>query len=234
MKNPNYQRSCPECGIPLFYSGDNKVAYRRWYQANKLNSKCYKCSKTGRLLSQKTKEKMSQKQTIRYSNPEEHKKTSDSVKTVFQDSYKRKNRQIIQLKRYSNPRERKKTGEAVKLAMHRPDVRKRHIAALAETKWLGKAVDRGQIELLNKWNQLGFKFEPNYQLHTDTDLFYVDGYDKKHNVVLEYDSKYHLRPSQQKKDFIRQQKIIDVLKPKKFWRYDAVTKQCKNILEKSI
>lgn len=31
---------------------------------------------------------------------------------------------------------------------------------------------------------------------------------------------------------IRQNKIIDILKPNKFWRYDAVNKQCKNVLEK--
>ena len=34
------------------------------------------------------------------------------------------------------------------------------------------------------------------------------------------------------KDLIRQNKIIDILKPNKFWRYDAVNKQCKNVLEK--
>jgi hypothetical protein len=29
---------------------------------------------------------------------------------------------------------------------------------------------------------------------------------------------------------IRQQKIIDLLHPKKFWRYDAASKQCKNVV----
>lgn len=39
------------------------------------------------------------------------------------------------------------------------------------------------------------------------------------------DTLYH------QKDIIRQNKIIGILKPKKFWRYDAVNKQYKNILE---
>ena len=29
---------------------------------------------------------------------------------------------------------------------------------------------------------------------------------------------------------LRQQKIIDILHPKKFWRYDVVNKQCKNVI----
>ncbi len=51
---------------------------------------------------------------------------------------------------------------------------------------------------------------------------------KYENVVLEYDGRYHSKPQQ--KDLLRQQKIIDILKPKKFWRYNSTTKQIKNIL----
>jgi len=115
-------------------------------------------------------------------------------------------------------------------AMHRPDVRKKHITGLHHSKWLKVRTDKGQLEMIACWNKMGFKFEPNYQVHTDTDLFYIDGYDKEHGVVLEYDSKYHNKGHQQQKDLIRQQKIIDILKPKKFWRYNAVKKQCKNVL----
>jgi hypothetical protein len=89
--------------------------------------------------------------------------------------------------------------------------------------------DKGQLELLKKWNELGFKFEPNFQIHTDTDLFYVDGYDKEHNVVLEYDAKYHIRPIQRRKDLIRQNKIIGLLNPKVFWRYNSVTNKFEDV-----
>jgi hypothetical protein len=120
---------------------------------------------------------------------------------------------------------------AVKLAMRRPDVREKHIKALAEGHWLGQMVDRGQVELLEKWNKLGFEFQPNYKLVSDGYLFFIDGYDPKRNVVLEYDSKYHHRFGQLQKDILRQQKIIDILKPKKFWRYDSVNKTFRNVLE---
>jgi hypothetical protein len=100
---------------------------------------------------------------------------------------------------------------------------------MAKTKYLGRKTDKGQLELLEKWNKLGFNFIPNYQVHTDLDLFYIDGYDKKRNVVLEYDTKYHKRLGQRKKDLVRQQKIIEILKPKKFWRYNSEDKQFKSI-----
>jgi hypothetical protein len=109
--------------------------------------------------------------------------------------------------------------------MNRPDVRKKHIDALIKSKYLGKPTDKGQIELLEKWNRLGFNFEINYQVTNNIDfLAYLDGYDKERNIVLEYDSKYHLLLHQKKKDLIRQQKIIDILNPKKFWRYNSVNK----------
>jgi len=41
----------------------------------------------------------------------------------------------------------------------------------------------------------------------------------EHNVVLEYDSKYHRKLSQKNKDLQRQQRIISILNPKKFWSW---------------
>lgn len=74
--------------------------------------------------------------------------------------------------------------------------------------------------------------EPNFQVKTDTHLFYVDGYDESKGVVLEYDSKYHTKPIQIQKDLIRQQIIIDILKPKKFWRYSSTKKTFNDVMLK--
>lgn len=119
---------------------------------------------------------------------------------------------------------------SIKKAMHRPDVRRKHLEALSKTKWLKVKTDVGQLELLEKWNRLGFRFEPNFQVRTENDLFYVDGYDPINKVVIEYDGKYHQTPWQKKKDFERQIKVIDALKPKKFWRYDATHKHFSNVM----
>jgi len=109
--------------------------------------------------------------------------------------------------------------------------RKKYLDALEKTRWIKVRTDIGQLDLIQKWNRLGFNFEPNYQIKTDTDLFYIDGYDKEKNVVLEYDSKYHNKRQQKEKDLVRQQKIIDILKPKKFWRYDSMNKMFNNITQ---
>lgn len=179
----------------------------------KLNTMCYSCRMGIRVCSPETKAKRSMIAKGRKFSLSTRKKLSSAAK-----------------RKYENPQNLKMMADAVKLAMHRPDVRKRHVEALAETKWLGKSVDKGQLKFVEKWNRLGFKFEPNYQIHTDDFLAYVDAYDKNHGVILEYDSKYHSKPVQLQKDLIRQQKIIDILKPKRFWRYDTIKKQCRNVL----
>jgi very-short-patch-repair endonuclease len=125
---------------------------------------------------------------------------------------------------------KKKISFSVKLAMKRPDVKQKIYDSLSKTKYLKVRTDKGQLELLKRWNALGFNFEPNYQLHTNDFLYYVDGYDKEKNVVLEYDGKYHRYPYQQKKDLVRQQQIISFLNPKKFWRYNSETKQFADVL----
>lgn len=141
---------------------------------------------------------------------------------------------LSQKKRYSNHLERRRASEIAKIAMHRPDIRKKHIEALHHSKWLKVRTDKGQLELLEKWNELGFQFIPNYQVKTENDLFYIDGYDPVHNVVLEYDAKYHLKYKQQQKDLLRQQKIINILNPKVFWRYNSVDKKFDDVYRSNI
>jgi hypothetical protein len=183
----------------------------------------------------------------RFSDPKEREKISITTKKALENLIVRKKISVAGIERYSNVDERKKDSEttkktflntdfrnkhrnAIKMAMHKPDIRKKHINALLETKYIGRKTDKGQLELLEKWNRIGFKFEPNYPVYTNSDLFYIDGYDKEHNVVLEYDSKYHSRLGQQEKDLIRQTRIIDILNPKKFWRYDAIKHECRNVM----
>jgi hypothetical protein len=126
---------------------------------------------------------------------------------------------------------KRKRSNGLKNAWKNPIHRKNWINSLILTKFIGRRCDKGQLELLEKWNRLGFSFEPNYQIYGDDYLYYIDGYDSIHNVVLEYDSKYHNTPHFKKKDLIRQNKIIDILNPSKFWRYDSINKKYKNVLE---
>jgi hypothetical protein len=229
--NKEYKRNCPKCGKELFYEILSSYRY-----ANKINSKCNSCANriisTNRIRPKKfgflsrthsdvTKQKISDSQI---GNKNHMYGTKHSNETNIKNSNSQK-------ERYLNSEVRKKTSESTKLALHKPDIRKRHINAMSETKYLSRKTDKGQLELIEKWNRLGFNLEPNFQIKTDSDLFYIDGYDKKKNVVLEYDTKYHKRLSQKQKDLVRQEKIIELLTPSKFWRYDSETKQFKDILK---
>ncbi len=126
---------------------------------------------------------------------------------------------------------RKKMSNSIKIALWKPDIRKKLLDALSKTKYLSTSVDVGQLDFITKWNRLGFNLVPNYEVKTDQDLFYVDGYDKQKKVIVEYDSKYHLQSTQKKKDLVRQNKIIDILQPNTFWRYDAVNRTFRNVMK---
>ena len=205
MPVTNFQpqtRTCPLCGDAIVYT-----VYLNWWRAKKENRRCENCAS---LYREKTQ-------------------FQNGHKIRLSDASKKKLRVSLKAA-YTNKALVKKVSEAVKLAMHRPEVRKKHISALFHSKWLKVRTDKGQLELLEKWNRLGFQFEPNYQIKGDDFLYYLDGYDPVHGVVLEYDSAYHHRKiSIKEKDEIRQRNIIKTLNPKCFWRYNSISKTWVNV-----
>ena len=255
-----WKKNCPKCGGEQIYTRrsfllhsirENKQCRKCMFNSDeyknkhKLNSiKMWQDNREGIITKRNTDEAKEKwrKSAIPSFNTKKYKKLQNKIHLEYLQKHPEKvenNKKSIKKiwddksSVYHTNEFREKLSEKVKIAIHKPDIRKRHVKALAETKYLGKPVDRGQIEMLNKWNKLGFNFQPNYQIYTDTDLFYVDGYDKEKNVVLEYDSKYHLRSKQRERDLVRQNKIINILKPKKFWRYDAINKKFNNVLERN-
>ncbi len=232
-ENNQWCRNCPKCNCII--ACDNK---EKWIIADRITQKrmcgvCHSNISKGKHHSQETKKVLSDKGKKRYSNFKEKKKMSNLIKQSWKDLTKRNNR--LEGKKYMmlnhSDRYRKNLSIGIKNAWKNPEIKKKYYDALSKTKYLKVRADRGQIELLEKWNKLGFNFEPNYQIHTDRDLFYIDGYDKERNVVLEYDGKYHNRKQQREKDLVRQQRIIELLKPKKFWRYNSANKTINNVLE---
>lgn len=203
-----YKRNCPKCGKEIITS------YTGFWYGNKHNSKCRSCANKernkGKPKSEEHKNKLSLSHIGKHPSEETRNKLSISAQRQRLRSYD---------KEY-----RKKRSDVITLSMHKPDIRKKHLDAISKTRYLGHSTDIGCPEILEKWNKLGFNFIPNYQIKTNLDLFYLDGYDKEKNVVFEYDSKYHKRPNQKQKDLVRQNKIINILNPNKFWRYDSVDK----------
>ena len=60
--------------------------------------------------------------------------------------------------------------------------------------------------------------------------YFVDGYDKEKNIVFEYDEKFHRNENQKNKDLIKEDRIINFLKPTAFYRYDEMNEELKRIL----
>jgi hypothetical protein len=227
-------RMCKEC----MYKSDIYIKKHKHNTSVMWNDKCKR-----EYIIQKRKESINEwkKSSSITFNTQEYKEKQSKIQIEYLKLHPQKT--INNIERFSKLREdensvfnspeyKEKLKNASINAWKNPTIRKKYNDALVKTKWIKVRTDKGQLELMDKWNKLGFRFQPNYQIKTDKDLFYIDGYDPIHNVVLEYDGKYHLKPSQQQKDLIRQNKIIDILHPKKFWRYNAMNKQYKNILEK--
>jgi hypothetical protein len=207
--NGNWCRRCPTCENIIEYTG----IWAKSGAARRCRDKieCHICASTGKLHTEKSKQKMSINHIGVGHSLETRKKLSEShIGHVVTNI------------------SREKLSLSIKNAWKNPIKRKNMIE---NSNWKHTKCDKGQLELLDKWNKLGFNFIPNYQIKTSQDLFYVDGYDKKRSVVLECDSKYHKLHKQKQKDLVRQQKIINILKPKKFWRYNAVNKTFENVLE---
>jgi hypothetical protein len=59
--------------------------------------------------------------------------------------------------------------------------------------------------------------------------YFVDGYDKEKNIVFEYDEPNHNKSSRKEKDIIRQNRIINTIKPSLFIRYDEASNKLYNV-----
>lgn len=234
-------RQCPSCYRNLLYSRLDVLR-----SAEKRNVLCNSCGQKSRIYTEEFRHKMveiyknsSTEMKIKrmgmlnklHSTETKNKMSSKAAGRIMPIEQKKKIG-LSHLGKFISNETKTKLQKSSKRAWKIPHIRQKYYTSLQKTKWIRVRSDIGQLELLNKWNRLGFNFQPNYQLHIDDFLCYIDGYDPIHNIVLEYDGKYHQKQNQQQKDIIRQQKIVDILHPKKFWRYNAVNKQYKNILEK--
>lgn len=218
-----YSRNCPKCKSVIIHKTESALYLAGWR-----NLLCRSCSQKGHKVSDESKEKMSLAKIGRTLSIEHSHKISMSLQGSNHPMYGKHHSEEMKKKfslshKGQKPTEetKRKLKESNKLAWKDPIKRKKYYDSLLITKWIKVRCDAGQLELLEKWNRLGFNFEPNYQIITDENLFYIDGYDKEHNVVLEFDSKYHNRSTQHKLDVLRQEKIIKSLNPKRFWRFNS-------------
>jgi len=239
-KNKKFIRNCPKCEKEIIHTRkDSMIKY-----LNSLCKKCYynrpkntgpfvkNCPECNKII------KFTRSDVLFKSIKENKSCKSCSFKDKIYTEERNKKISISREGKPSNMMGKRHSKEtklkigksnttSIKKAWTNPDIRKKY---LRYNKWINTRLDKGQLELLEKWNRLGFRFQPNFQLKTDKFLYYLDGYDKEKNVVLEYDSRYHNSPTQKEKDYKRQTIIIEYLNPKKFWRYNSVNKKWINTI----
>jgi hypothetical protein len=169
-----------------------------------------------------------------------------SEKTKNNWSLKRKGKQIGKLHPFFGKHHTKESIEKMKSNMpilsgdlnpsRRNEVRKKlRIAAIKRIEKQGFFVSynksaREYLDKLNKQSGWNLQHAQNGgEYHIKELGYWVDGYDKKKNIVVEYDEKYHHKPKQKNKDIRRTNEIRQYLNCK-FFRYDEKTKELKEII----
>lgn len=108
----------------------------------------------------------------------------------------------------------------------------RVVVARAVRDKYGVCLDNGANEWFAMLNKLGFTFEEGYLIEPLG--YFADGYDRNKHTWVEYDTPYHNKPSQKKKDLDRQQRIIRYYESignplAQFFRYNTTTKTLKKV-----
>lgn len=212
-----YVRNCPKCNTEL--KTNNKYYYQKAINENK---KCLSCSLTGRLFSDQHRANLSKNHAdiAGDKNPFKNKKhTTESINKMLDTRSKNptwKENTIKSIKRI-----RKKYWSVVNPMDNPESVTKIRIKRIEEIK--NKSID-GQISPNYNPSSIPIIEETAKKLGI-TDLqhaenggefyikelgYWVDGYSREKNVVIEYDEQHHKK--QTKKDEQRQKEIMDYLR----------------------
>jgi len=192
-----FTRNCPKCSKLLIYS-----SRRNFMRALKNNGNCFDCNlrghkfNVGRVVSDITKEKMSISKIGKLRDEETKLKISNSKKDKpISHIISEKTREKMRINRLNQ------------------------IKSLGNTKRMYNPKACEFIDKLNKergWN-LQHALNGGEVMISG---YSVDGYDKDRNIIFEYDEPNHHYHSYKQKDLVRQQRLIDKIKPLIFLRYD--------------
>ena len=221
--NQCWCRRCPKCYKVLEHNG--KYAKRSAGRFHLQNRSCGVCKRTGKHHSKNTIDKIKESNKKYYSIKENHpwygKKHTEEQKRKIGDANRKRILSDDTRIKMSNSHKDKKLTEKTKqiLSSNSPkfwlgkklsDNAKQNmrIAKLKRLEKLGipACIDKGASEWFGKYNKTT---NSNLRPKRFFDIGYdADGYDEEKHIWVEYDTLYHNRIRQQKKDLIRQNNII--------------------------
>ncbi len=204
-----YTRDCPLCNCNVIYT--TKVEMNR---ANKHNKLCRSCVRKGKSTSFETKQLMSEKKKG-INNPFFGKR---HTKSVLEQMSKNKSGENNYWYKKSLSEEHK-----LKLRIKTCNYIKKLQSLSINPRGRANPKACEFIDRLNKekgWNLQHALNGGEVELYG----YFVDGYDKDKNIIIEYDEPFHHRKNRKNRDLQRQNRIIQHFKSKninvKFLRYD--------------
>lgn len=218
-----FKRNCPKCSKELCYSRKD-----HYINATKKNVNCRSCSKIGRLLSAEHKVKLSESRRGKKRGPH-------SIKTIEKIRLARQMQPEPMLGKAHSIETRRKLSIANKgklpsiearKKMSKSQLGKRHSAETLLKMRLShlSRIERNFGQVMPNYNpeacklieeygkEHGFNFqhaENGGEFYIKELGYWVDGYDKEKNIVIEFYEPWHTK--QQERDLIRQQEITSHL-----------------------
>jgi hypothetical protein len=231
-KEEEFMRKCPNCKEKIIYT---QVGNRN--QAEKKQKLCSKCvaihlSKinTGKKLGEITKKKLSRSmmgRPILWKN-----KISESRKKYYQENPNElpsgKNNPMFGIHRFgaNNPNFGKRWNEDAKRK-----ARETHVKKYMERGYQFHNFNPNACHYFDRLNkEKGWKLR--HALNGGEVIiagYFLDSYDKKRNIVVEYDEPHHEHPKQKEKDVQRQKRIINELQCR-FYRFNEREKELYRIV----
>jgi hypothetical protein len=201
-KIKSFSRRCPSCNGLLEYS-----VYHTWWWANKHNQVCRMCGHAGKILTEKTKQKISLA-TQGEKNPMYGHHHTEVVKCFISNNNKgnkSKSGQICDINAKMNMRS----------------------AAIKRIKIQGTSRSYNPVacDYMDKITSFSFIHARNSKDEYEFRGYFADGYDKNKNIWFEYDESYHYKKDGilKNKDINRMYEIIQYLGCR-FIRYNEHTK----------
>ena len=203
----NWCRKCPKCPCEIMHIG--KQSRNNDFQSHKKLVLCKKCGYNSVSISVTGKNhpmygrKHTKKTKIHWSNIRKGRKLSKSTIDKLKG-------RISPFRGKCHTNESNKKNSEKHTGKHLSEETKNKIR-LYTTERMKKdgtmiCKDKGSDDWFLNKNKEGYNFSQNFYI--DGLGYWADGYDKEKHIICEYDTKYHKRSLQIKKDLIRQNNII--------------------------